>query len=379
MNEQVKIFLENIKTKAEIEVLCNYLSTKATTFSDPQANGVIYELELSLTKYFKKKYAVVMNSGTSAINSAYFAMNFEPGDEILVPAYCFYSAISPLHFFGIKAIAVPISHRTLNIDFSLINKFITNRSKAILSTSMTGLIPDQEEISKISNNYNIKVIEDFSRAYTSSKNSTLIGDVSCFSMQDSKALSAIEGGILLTDSIEIYERAIAYSQPGRIAKSITSDYLKAYLEGGIGQKYRINTLGALLAISGVQSLEDKVKLSNINYERFQKMISKYSYLSPIESYNSPRGAWKDGYAKIISSNQNIMARICSLSNKKGIPITQEYRDNWVPNIHLRNKITKNLDTSLRIFNSILVFNGICSYTKDNTIILQLFEEIFKEV
>lgn len=379
MDAQVKAFLEYAKTPDEIKMVNDFLSTKSISFSDPNAKGIIKDLESSLKLRFKTKYAIAMNSGTSAINTAYFSLKFKEDDEILVPSYCFYSSVSPLCSFGIKPVAVPISSDTLNYDFDSIDKFITNKTKAILSTSMTGILPNQEEILRISKTYNLIIIEDFSRAYTLVDEINLIGDVSCFSMQDSKALSAIEGGFLLTNSCEIYERAILYSQPGRISNTITSNDLKKCSEGGFGQKYRINPLGALLAIYGLSFIEDRIKQSQENYERFIKVISKLTFLSPTECKYNTRGAWKNGYARISLSNHDAIKKFYSQLHDTGLPIFKEYSDNWVPNSPFCSFKPSYLETSFQIFNSVIVFNGICSYTKDNSNILARYEDILKGI
>jgi len=379
MDEQIKTFLEHAKTPNEIKIVSDFLSSKSVSFSDPNAKGIIKDLESSLKLRFKTKYAIAMNSGTSAINAAYFSLDLKDGDEILIPSYCFYSSVCPLLSFGIKPIAVPISPETLNYNFDSIDKFITNKTKAILSTSMTGILPNQKEILKISNNYNLVVVEDFSRAYTLVDDIDLIGDVSCFSMQDNKALSAIEGGFLLTNSYEVYEKAIFFSQPGRISNTITSEHLKTYSEGGFGQKYRINPLGALLAIYGLTVIEERIKLCQDNYERFKNLISKFTFLSISESKNIERGAWKDGYARLSLSNQEKVKNFYSQLHNMNLPIFKEYSDNWVPNNPYCSFNPSYVEPSRQIFNSLVVFSGICSYTKDNTSILSKYNDVLKGI
>lgn len=166
MDAQVKAFLESSKTPIEIQMVVDFLSTKSVSFSDPNAKGIIKDLESSLKLRFKTKFAIAMNSGTSAINTAYYSLKLKANDEILVPSYCFYSSIAPLISFGIKPTSVPICSDTLNFDFELIDKFITKKTKAILSTSMTGILPNQEEILRISKTYNLVIVEDLSRAYS---------------------------------------------------------------------------------------------------------------------------------------------------------------------------------------------------------------------
>ena len=374
-------FSEN-KSETEITRLNGFLSQRRKSFSDPRATGVTKELEDYLKEYFDVKYAIAMNSGTSAIQSAYSSLSIKKGDEVIVPSYVFYGSVLSLSQFGVKVIPVPIKRETLNLDSSLLEKYISNKTRAILDVSMSGIFSSSKEIKDIANKYDISVIQDFSRCYQPKK-IKLQGDLICYSMQDSKAVSAVEGGFLLTNSKDLFERAVIYSQPGRINNDVGSLTLRKFAEGGVGNKFRINPLGAILAIEEFQVLESRINMSNQNYLQFNNMISSFPFFESLSNFTQ-RGAWKHGYA-IFSQNTDEMFKnqLVSKLQHEGIPVYREYNDCWIENLP-QIRISKNdLSTSFDIFNSLLVFPGICSYSKNNSQVLSLYgsslKKIYKEI
>lgn len=109
------------------------------------------------------------------------------------------------------------------------------------------------------------------------------------------------------------------------------------------------------------------------------MISKLTFFETKDCENNRRGGWKNGYARILISNHDAFKKFYSKLHDTGLPIFKEFRDNWVPNNPIYSFRSGYLKSAFQIFDSIIVFNGICSYTKDNSKILTKYEEILKEI
>jgi len=223
-------------------------------------SGIIESLENKLAKYHDKKYALLTNSGTSALHSMYVGANFDSESEVICPAYTFYATVTPLFFTG----AVPVladCDADGNIDPKEIEKKITPRTKAVVITHMWGLPCDMDSILHITEKYGLKLFEDGSHAHGATYNGNKVGSfghASAFSLQAQKTLMGGEGGFLITDDEESFYRGLLlghYNQ--RCRKEIPPEHnLYKFAVTGMGLKLRIHPLAAAIAQEQFNSLEE---------------------------------------------------------------------------------------------------------------------------
>jgi perosamine synthetase len=158
------------------------------------------------------EFALAFNNGTSAIFAAMFACGVGHGDEIIAPSSTYWAAILPCLNLGATMVFADIDPLTLGIDPNDIEHRISERTKAILVVHQLGYPVDMDAINAIARRHHLKVIEDASHAhgvcYKGRKAGTL-GDVAAFSLCG-KPIAVGEGGILVTNNRDIYERAIAW-------------------------------------------------------------------------------------------------------------------------------------------------------------------------
>ena len=145
---------KNIYGKEEIGAVLSKL--KKTT----QMGKAVDAFEKQISKYFQKKYALMVNSGSSALMLANDVLNFKKGDEIITPCLNFGTAVSSIVLSGATPIFVDIELNTLQIDTKLIEKKITNKTKGIVIPNLIGNIPDWKKINQIAKKYRLKIIED---------------------------------------------------------------------------------------------------------------------------------------------------------------------------------------------------------------------------
>ncbi len=218
--------------------------------------------EIDVTKRFEQefaewigtKYALGTNNGTSALHSAMFGCKVGVGDEIICPSVTYWASCLPAFSLGATIVFADIDPDTICIDPEDIEHRITDRTKAIVVVHYCGYPADMDPIMEIARKYNIKVIEDVSHAhgaiYKGRKVGT-IGDVGAMSIMSGKSLAVGEAGMLVTNDLEIYERAIAFGHYERFSGDIQTEYLKPYagLPMG-GYKYRMHQLSS--AVGRVQ-------------------------------------------------------------------------------------------------------------------------------
>jgi perosamine synthetase len=211
-----------------------------------------------VTKQFEKeyagwqgtKYALGFNNGTSALHSAMFGCKIGVGDEIICPSVTYWASAAPAFSLGATVVFADIDEDTLCIDPEDIEHRITERTKAIMVVHYLGHPADMDPIMGIARKHGLKVIEDISHAQGGlykGRRVGSIGDVSATSLMSAKSLAVGEAGILATNDLEIYERAIAFGHYERFNDSIQNEELKRYtgLPMG-GYKYRMHQLSSAL-------------------------------------------------------------------------------------------------------------------------------------
>ena len=242
-------------------------------------SGIIEKLENKFAQYHGKKHALLTNSGTSSLHSMYVGANLREGDEVICPAYTFYATVTPLFFTG----AIPVladSKKDGNIDPQDIERKITGNTKGIVITHMWGLPCDMDVITEIARQHNLMLLEDASHAHGATYNGRktgTFGDASAFSLQAQKTLTGGEGGILLTDSDEIFYRALLLGHYNkRCKKEIPTDHpLHQYATTGMGLKLRIHPVAAAIADEQLDNLEtileNRRKTANMMIEELRDL------------------------------------------------------------------------------------------------------------
>lgn len=217
-------------------------------------------LEKEWREYHDVPFAKAHCNGTSTLTSMFFALDFPPGTEIMVPSYTFFATIVPMRFFGYVPIFIDLDPRTACFDVEHAAKQLTKNTKAIVPMHSWGLPCDMDVICAFGKKHGLVVCEDAAHAHGASlqgKKMGAWGDMAIFSLQATKPLPAIEGGMGTYQTREHYERAAAfghYEDPPKFPKD--SPYRK-YNGTGFGQKYRIHPIAAALARKQLAVLDDR--------------------------------------------------------------------------------------------------------------------------
>ncbi|MBH8601385.1 DegT/DnrJ/EryC1/StrS aminotransferase family protein [Thermoactinomyces sp. CICC 23799] len=247
-------------------------------------SGIIKEFEDAFASYHGMKYAVATNAGTTALHSAFFGCGLGPGDEVLAPTYTFLATVTPIFHVNAIPILVDADPETGNIDVRDMKRKITSRTRAIVVTHMWGHPCEMDEIMEFAQDYNLKVIEDCSHAHGSKYKGQLVGtfgDVACWSLQGNKMVTGGEGGILLTNSQEIYERATLLGHyRDRSKQCVTSDFYKQFVKTGYGLKYRMHVLAAALAKVSLSKLDQRIQARGENLNYFSQLLEQIPGVEP---------------------------------------------------------------------------------------------------
>lgn len=181
-------------------------------FSNPLDRSKVATFENEFAARMKTKYALAVTSGTAALHTAMAALEVGPGDEVILPAWTWYSCYNTV----IQAGALPVFaeiDESFNLDPQDIEHRITPQTKVIMAVHLQGNPANLDAISEIARRRGLKLLEDCSQSVGASYKGRpvgSIGDIAIYSLQQSKTITAGEGGAVVTSDSYLYERACRF-------------------------------------------------------------------------------------------------------------------------------------------------------------------------
>jgi dTDP-4-amino-4,6-dideoxygalactose transaminase len=211
----------------------------------------VAKFEADFANYCQAKFALGVNSGTSALHLAMLAAGIGPGDEVITVSYTFVATAAAVCYTGARPVFVDIDPATCNIDVSQIEKAITPQTKAIMPVHLYGNCADMDPILDIARRHNLVVIEDAAQAHGAEykgRRAGSMGDLACFSFYPVKNLGAYgEAGAIVTNSEQYVDILTQLRDQGQSEK---------YFHTIVGYNYRMEALqGAVLGVK-LRHLDD---------------------------------------------------------------------------------------------------------------------------
>ena len=221
----------------------------------------ITELEAKLCKITGAKYAVVCSNGTAALHMACMAAGVEPGDEVITTPITFAASANCALYCGAKPIFADINEKTYNIDPEKVKEVTTDRTKAIVAVDFTGQSVELDQLAAHCKEHNLVLIEDGAHVigtkYKGQPNGS-IADMTTFSFHPVKTVTGGEGGAVMTNSEEYYQKLLLARSHG-ITRDTT--LMEEEPHGGwyyeqvsLGYNYRMTDIQAGLLISQLDKL-----------------------------------------------------------------------------------------------------------------------------
>ncbi len=261
--------------------------------------GVTKKFEDEFASWIGKKYALGFNNGTSALQAAMHAVGIGKGDELICQSNTYWASCLPCFSLRATVVFADIERNTLCIDPKDIEHRISEDTKAIMAVHYNGYPTPMDEILKIAEKYDLKVIEDVSHAHGAlykGKPVGTFGDVSAMSMMSGKAFAVGEAGMLVTDNREIYQKAIAFGHYDRNSdKYIDVDDLIPYmgLPSG-GYKYRMHQMSAAVGRVQLKHYDQRCKEIQDAMNYFWDLLEDVPGIKahrPAKGSNSTMGGW----------------------------------------------------------------------------------------
>jgi dTDP-4-amino-4,6-dideoxygalactose transaminase len=252
----------------------------------------VEEFEKAIAKYCTAKYGVVFSSGTAALHSAYNAAGIKNGDEVITTPLTFAATSNMLAVLGAKPVFVDIDKDDLNIDSEKIKEKITKNTKAIVTVDFAGLPCDYDKIFKIARENSLLVIEDACHALGAEYKGKKIGGFSgmtVLSFHPVKHITTGEGGIVLTNNKNFYEKLKLFRNHGIVKKPEKGKWY--YEIENPGLNYRITDFQCAIGLNQLKKigkfLKRRREIAKIYNEAFKGIKE---IMLPKES-SSSKSAW----------------------------------------------------------------------------------------
>lgn len=239
----------------------------------------ILEFEKKVAEYTGAKYAVAIANGTAALHAACYAAGIGDQDEVITTPITFAASSNCVLYCGGTPVFADIDPETYNISVEDIERKITAKTKAIIAVHFTGQPCEMDRINEIAKRHKLIVIEDGAHALGAVYKGRRIGtlsDMTTFSFHPVKHITTGEGGMILTDNIELYERLKLFRTHGitRDEKLLRKNDGPWYYEQlDLGFNYRITDIQCALGISQMGRLEKFLAKRKSIVERYNDAFS----------------------------------------------------------------------------------------------------------
>tara|TARA_B110000263_G_scaffold250078_1_gene270329 strand:- start:1805 stop:2980 length:1176 start_codon:yes stop_codon:yes gene_type:complete len=334
----------------EIEAIKKVVSTGFYTMGD-----FVSKFESNFAEFFKSKYAVMVNSGSSAnllaIASLFFIKKnpLKKGDEVIVPCVSWSTTYSPLQQYGLKLKFVDIDLKTLNYDVEKLNDAVSDKTRLIVAVNLLGNPNNFNKINSIIANRDILLFEDncesmgamFNRRYTGT-----FGIAGSFSSFFSHHISTMEGGIILTNNTEIYNILLSIRAHGWTRNLKDNNPIHVKNKNKFYESFNFILPGynlRPLEFSGAIGLEQLKKLPNLIRARKNNASYFYKLFSSNENFIIQKeigeSSWF-GFSLILNKQNISISRddLVLLMEKNGIETRPIVSGNF-----LNNKVLKYFD------------------------------------
>ena len=267
-----------------------YSSEKTNVINCVRTNWIssegkfVKEFEKKFSQYNSRKFGVAVSSGTAALEVAIKALNLKKNSEVIIPSFSIIATALCVVKCGLKPILVDCSLSTWNMDPEKVIKKISKKTSAIIITHIYGLPVDLQKIINVAKKKNIKVIEDAAEVIGLKYKNRMcgsFGDVSTFSFYANKHITTGEGGMIVTNKKDIYEKCKSLRN-----LSFSKSYFDRYNHDDIGWNYRMTNMQAALGCGQLKSINKIVKRKREIGNLYYKHLKKNKHLLFQENKNS---------------------------------------------------------------------------------------------
>lgn len=236
------------------------------------------ELEKAITEVFGCRHAQLTSSGTAALTTAMSALGIGYGDEVIMPAFTFVASFEAVLSVGAIPVLVDIDE-SLTLAPEAVKAAITPRTKCVMPVHMCGSMAHMSELKAICKANNLLLLEDACQSiggtYKGQRLGT-IGHAGTFSFDYVKTITCGEGGVVMTNDADVYEKCDGYTDHGHDHKGIDRG---ADLHPFIGYNFRISELNAAVGLAQIRKLDQILAIQRRNNQLLRSYLQQVPGIS----------------------------------------------------------------------------------------------------
>ena len=258
-----------------------------------------------ITDLTGSKYCLLTHSCTAALEMAAMLSGISYGDEVIMPSYTFVSTANAVVLRGGIPVFVDVEEATMNMNCNEVKDAITSKTKAIFAVHYGGFMADMKQLSEISREHNIVLVEDAAQAFGSSfegKPAGSFGDLAAFSFHETKNIISGEGGALVINNENLFDRAQIIRQKGTNRNQFLSGQADKYTWVDIGSSFLPGELISAFLYGQLQNHE-KIKMERLSiFKRYENSLIELQNLEKISLVEKPKNQSGNGHLFYILLN-----------------------------------------------------------------------------
>lgn len=248
-----------------------YVTEAVSTGWISSAGKYVTEFERQFAQYSGCEYGVAVCNGTIALHLALVALGIGPGDEVIIPSFTMIATAFAVCYTGAIPVFVDADPDTWNIDVRRIEEKITDRTKAILPVHLFGMMCDMDAIEAIAKRHHLYVVEDAAESHGAEYKGRKAGscsDLACFSFFANKNVTTGEGGMVVTNNRELYDRLRYHKN-----MCFPLDGPRNYMHADIGFNYRMSNVVAAIGLAQTEKADVYKSLRMRNNSYYRQFLS----------------------------------------------------------------------------------------------------------
>lgn len=271
----------------ETEMMMEVVSSGKFSYT---SNCKCLQFEKEFADVYGTKYSAACSSGTASLHGAIIALDLEPGDEVIVAPITDMGTIIPILMQNLVPVFADVDPETHCVDPVSVAANVTSKTRAIIVVHMFGHSVDMDPIMETAKRHNLYVVEDCCQAFLTYYKGRLcgtIGDIGCFSFQQTKHLSTGDGGMMITNNDKLGKRIKLCVDKGWPRDGAFRDHLF------LAPAYHMTEFQAAIGICQLRKLKKIVEMREINGAKLNQLISSVSHLTPPTKHDfSNHTFWK---------------------------------------------------------------------------------------
>lgn len=240
-------------------------------------------LEAGMAAYVGRQHGVAVCNGSAALDLAVEALGLETGDEVIMPAFTIISCAAALVRKGVKPVLVDADPQTWNMDVTQIEEKITARTKAIMVVHLYGLPVEMDLVNELARRHDLYIIEDAAEAHGLHYKGQCcgsFGDISTFSFYPNKHITTGEGGMVLMDSEQLFNKCTSF-------RNLCHSPQRRFYHEDLGYNFRMTNLQAALGVAQLEKIKEHLQLKaelGTDYQRLLQGIDGLLLPLPATDY-----------------------------------------------------------------------------------------------